>query len=124
MEHREVKFAVAALVIIFFFIAILFRKKISYLFCSLPNYAGKINKGKSHYLFLFHFFISFGLSMGAYAILNDVEILSKTFEDVSIRLLAIIGIWIIFFYIVGLAIEFYLLRTDEEYKNWKKSDVK
>ena len=124
MEHREVKFALATLVIIFFSIGVLFRKKISYFFCPLPSYTGKIYKGKSHYLFLFHFFVSFGLSIGTYAILNNNETISKTFEDVSIRLLTILVIWIMFFYIVGLAIEQYLLKTDEEYKKWKKSDAK
>ena len=124
MEHREVKFAIAALVIIFFFIGVLFRKKVSYFFCPLPNYRGKIDKGKSHYLFLFHFFVSFGLSIGSYASLDNNETISKAFDDVSIRLLTILAIWIMFFFIVGLAIELYLLRTDEEYKKWKRSKTK
>ena len=124
MEHREVKFALAALVIIFFSIGVLFRKRISYFFCPLSNYTGKIYKGKSHYLFLLHFFISFGLCIGSYAILNKNERISAMFEDVGIRLLTILGIWIMFFYIVGLSIELYLLKTDEDYRNWKKSDGK
>jgi len=124
MERREIKFAVATLVIIFVFFGVLFRKSISYFLCPLPRYTGKIGKGKSHNLGVFHFFISFGLSIGSYAILNKNERISAMFEDTGIRLLTILGIWIIFFYIVGLAVELYLLRTDEEYRNWKKSNVK
>jgi hypothetical protein len=124
MEPKEVKIGLAALVFLFFIIGLIFRKRISYLFCPLPNYEGKIYKGKSHYLFLFHFFISFGLSIASYAILNRNEEISKAFEDAAIRLLSILGIWILFFYFIGIAIEFYLLKTDEEYSKWKKPDSK
>ena len=122
MEHREVKYALAALLILFFAIAILFRRIISYLFCPLENYRGKIYNGKSTYLFLSHFFISLGLSVGIYALLSINDRASALFEDVRWRLLTILGFWIMFFYIVGLAIEMYLLKTDGEYRNWKKPD--
>ena len=122
MEHREVKYALAALLILFFAIAILFRRIISYLFCPLENYRGNIYNGKSTYLFLSHFFISLGLSVGIYALLSINDRASAIFEDVRWRLLTILGFWIMFFYIVGLAIEMYLLKTDGEYRNWKKPD--
>ena len=117
MDHREVKYSLAALLVIFFIIAILFKKIISYLFCPLPNYTGKLYRGKSLYLFLFHFFISLGISIGIYSLLGTNEKVSSIFEDVRIRLLTIVGFWIMFFYFVGLAIEMYLLKTDGEYKN-------
>lgn len=123
MEHPDVKFALAALIIIFFSIGFMFRKRVSYLFCPLPNYTGKIYKGKSNYLFMFHFFISFGLSIGSYAFLSKNDRIFELFEDVGIRLLTIFGIWIILFYIVGIAIELYLRKTDEDYRNWKKSNA-
>ena len=103
MEHREVKYALAALLILFFAIAILFRRIISYLFCPLENYRGKIYNGKSTYLFLSHFFISLGLSVGIFALLSINDRASAIFEDVRWRLLTILGFWIMFFYIVGVS---------------------
>jgi hypothetical protein len=104
LEYPEVRFALAALIAVFFIFTILFRKKIGYFFCPLPNYEGKIYKGKSHYLFLFHFFVSFGLSIAIYASLNENNKISEAFDDVVVRLLSIAGIWIVFFYIIGLLI--------------------
>ena len=121
MENREIKYALATLVIIFFLMGFVFRKKIKYLSCPLPRYTGKIYKGKSHYLFMFHFVTSFGLSLCCYAALNKNQKLSAIFEDVSVRLLSIFGIWILFFYAIGLLIEFYLHRTDADYRNWRRS---
>ena len=122
MNHTEVKFGLSALVAIFFILILFFRKKIGYFFCPLPEYEGKVFKGKSHYLFLIHFFLSFVISLIIYGIINDYKKLNELFDDVIIRILSIFGIWVVSFYFIGILIEGYLLKTDLKYKKWRNQE--
>ncbi len=124
MDNQVTKIALCVLVLIFFLFGILFRKKITYLFCPLPRYTGKINKGKSLYLFFFHFFISFGLAILCYFAINESERISIEMEDFTVRILTILTCWVLFFFITGLSIEWYMLKTDQEYRDWKKTNSK
>ena len=124
MDNQVSKIALGVLVLIFFLFGILFRRKIAYLFCPLPRYTGKINKGKTHYLFLIHFFVSLGLTIMCYIELNEYKWISIQFEDFTVRILTILAFWLIFFFITGLLIELYLFKTDKEYSSWKKTNSK
>ena len=121
MKNDEIaRIALAGLLVVFLTIGIMFRKAISYIFCPLPAYTGKIYKGKSSYFLICHFILSLGFTLACYSLLNDIRMLSASFEDTATRLLTILILWVMWFYFIGLIIERYLQGTDKEYKAWKK----
>ena len=119
MREDNIRIALLALLVIFFVILSAFRKKITYPFCTLEKYTGKVNSGKSSYFLMVHLLVSFGLCLACYTILNDTNAVGKLFEDTIIRLTGILLIWLVWILIIGWLIEFYLVATDTEYKSWK-----
>lgn len=121
MKNETVRLLLFCSVIVFLSFGLLFRKRIAYMFCPLEKYAGKMNKGKSHYYLLTHFIISVALTIACFALLSGMAALNLLFENTVSRLLAILIIWFIWIYLLGLLIEAYLQLTDKEYGDWKKT---
>jgi hypothetical protein len=121
MREDNVRVALFGLVIVFFAILFLFRKKLTYPFCTLEKYTGKINKGKSHCFSIVHLFLSFGLGIISYVILNNFAILTTLFVDTAIRLSSIVLLRLFWIFVVGWLIELYLQLTDKEYHTWKST---
>ena len=90
MKENEVRIALIGLTVVFIAILAAFRKNVTYPFCTLEKYTGKVNRGKSSYLLMFHFFISLGLGIACYVSLNKVRTFSTLFEDTFIRLITIL----------------------------------
>lgn len=113
--------AILILFTIFLLILLLFKRIISYPFCSLEKYRGKIGKGKSSYFLLFHLIISLALTL----LIFNLTIISPRIEAaLENTLLRLGGIFLVLFIcgiIVGWLIEKYLEATDQEYKSWKKT---
>lgn len=68
-----------------------------------------------------HFILSVALTITCFALLNNITLLNLLFEDTVTRLLSILLLWFIWIYLLGVLIETYLLLTDGEYRDWKKS---
>ena len=124
MREDNARIALIALLVVFSIILSAFRKKITYPFCTLEKYTGKVNSGKSTYFLLVHILVSFGLCLTCYAILNDTNTLGRLFEDTITRLTGILLIWLVWILIIGWLIELYLVATDKEYKSWKLEYLK
>ena len=124
MQRDKLKIAFIGLVILFFAILYAFRKTISYPFFTLEKYTGKINRGRSTGLFTIHLFVSFGLCLGCYALLDKVRSINILFNDTFIRLSIIFLLWLVWIIVTGWLIELYLEATDEDYKNWKSGILK
>ena len=119
MSEDKVRIALFGLVIVFFAMLFLFRKRLTYPFCTLEKYTGKINKGKSHYFTIVHLFLSFGLAIVSYVLLKNIAILTTLFEDTVIRLSSVFLLWLFWIFVVGWLIERYLVSTDKEYQAWR-----
>ena len=100
--------------------AYLLRRNISYLFCPLQKYAGRIGKGKSTKIGMVHVFISLVPSMFLFGWLDGFGNLQSYFELTFVRILVFLCIWILFFLIIGVCLEQYLLATDPEFRAWKR----
>ena len=57
MREDKVRIALIGLSVVFFFILAAFRKRITYPFCTLEKYTGKVNRGKSSYFLMLHLFM-------------------------------------------------------------------
>lgn len=121
MSQDNARVALFSLVIVFFAILFLFRKRLTYPFCTLEKYTGKINKGKYHYFSIVHLFISLGLGIVSYFFLSNFAILTTLIEDTVIRLSCIFLLWLFWIFVVGWMIELYLLSTDKEYQAWRSN---
>ena len=121
MSEDKVRIALFGLVIVFFAMLFLFRKRLTYPFCTLEKYTGKINKGKSHYFTIVHLFLSFGLAIVSYVLLKNIAILTTLFEDTVIRLSSVFLLWLFWIFVVGWLIERYLVSTDKEYQAWRST---
>ena len=118
------KIVFGCLVTIFFIFGYILRHRISYIFCPLPKYTGKIYKGKAHYYLTVHFILSIGLAITCLALLQDIEFINSVFDESLIRIFSFILLWFIWFAIIGHIIETFLVRTDKEYQVWKQASFK
>ena len=123
MSQENARVALFGMVIVFFAILFLFRKRLTYPFCTLEKYKGKIYKGKSHFFSIVHLFLSLGLGIVSYVFLSNFAILTTLFEDTVIRLSCIFLLWLFWIFVVGWLIELYLLSTDKEYQTWRSKHL-
>ncbi|MEY4874917.1 MAG: hypothetical protein RL708_66 [Bacteroidota bacterium] len=115
-----VKLVIGFVFVFFFCLGFMFRQKISYLFCPLEKYTGRLYKGKTSYILTTHLIVSFGLCMICFSLLFNIQLINALFDDTMIRISTFFILWIIGWLLFGLLIEAYLIRTDDEYKSWKQ----
>lgn len=63
MKDQEIQIAVLILIAIFLLILLPFKRIISYPFCSLEKFTGKIGKGNQVSFLLFHLIVSVALAL-------------------------------------------------------------
>jgi len=118
------KVVFGSIALLFFSFGYIFRHKISYIVCPLEKYTGKIYKGKAHYFMTAHLILSVGLCILCFNFLYDNKFVSTLFNDSLIRISSFFLLWFVWLFFVGLLIEEYLIKTDEEYKIWKEDFLK
>jgi hypothetical protein len=104
----------------FFSFAYLLRKRISYIFCPIERYTGKIHRGKTYYFMSVHAIISLILSVFTFLILHDIESIEALFSNFLIRITLFLSLCLFWMFLIGLLIESYLVNTDAEYRSWKE----
>jgi hypothetical protein len=115
----DVEYSLIILTLLFLGFGYMLRKKISYFYCPLEKYTGKIYKGKAYYFYMPHLLLSFGLCVLSFISISDLQLIDKLFENNLFRISSFILIWFIWILFLGLIIEAYLIKTDTEYRDWK-----
>jgi hypothetical protein len=106
-------------VILFFSYCIyLVRRRVSYIFRSLPKYDGIY--GRSVQIGTFHGIVSFILCGFNFAIISDYPPVKYIVEKDLFRISLFLFLWFFWILLTGLLIEKYLVKTDIEYRDWKK----
>jgi hypothetical protein len=117
-----VKLFIGGWVVLFFGFGYLFRKKISYIWCPLQKYTGKINNGKAYYIMMPHLMGSFAICILFFSFLSDIKTINTLFENSVIRTSSFLLLWFICLFFTGLLIEKFLKKTDREYFEWKQKN--
>jgi hypothetical protein len=111
-------------VFLFFCFGWLSRKKIAYFFCPLKKYSSYEYGRKAFYIGTMHLVIAIGLCVITFDLLYNITALNQLFKNTAFRITSFMVLWFAWLFFLGLLIEIFLVRTDEEYRIWKQDYLK
>lgn len=124
MPSSTHEYFISVVIILLMLFVYIFRKWISYLWCPLEKYEGH-NYGKSHYLFMFHIIFTAFIAISLFIKISRISFIDPYFENHHfVRIASFVCIYLFFFLVIGFGIDQYLIRTDLEFKQWKKKKFK